>query len=77
MGPVGDAGGVCAADYREFFLCSSSPAQALAQLADRSQVSIVVFDPIARPAPRGLLMTAVAPGADGAALERGLEVFAR
>ena len=66
------------ADYREFFWVSSPATRHSRNLAARSQVSIVVFDsqvPVGSAA--AVYMTAVAQELTGAALERGLEVFAR
>ena len=66
------------ADYREFFWVSSPATRHSRNLATRSQVSIVVFDsqvPVGSAA--AVYMTAVAQELTGAALERGLEVFAR
>jgi nitroimidazol reductase NimA-like FMN-containing flavoprotein (pyridoxamine 5'-phosphate oxidase superfamily) len=66
------------ADYREFFWVSSPATRHSRNLAARSQVSIVVFDsqvPVGDAA--AVYMTAVAQELTGAALERGLEVFAR
>ena len=75
---MGDAGVVRAADYREFFWVSSPATRHSRNLAARSQVSVVVFDsqvPVGSAA--AVYMTAVAQELTGAALERGLEVFAR
>ena len=66
------------ADYREFFWVSSPATRHSRNLAARSQVSVVVFDsqvPVGSAA--AVYMTAVAQELTGAALERGLEVFAR
>ena len=66
------------ADYREFFWVSSPATRHSRNRAARSQVSIVVFDsqvPVGSAA--AVYMTAVAQELTGAALERGLEVFAR
>jgi nitroimidazol reductase NimA-like FMN-containing flavoprotein (pyridoxamine 5'-phosphate oxidase superfamily) len=66
------------ADYREFFWVSSPATRHSRNLSARSQVSIVVFDsqvPVGSAA--AVYMTAVAQELTGAALERGLEVFAR
>ena len=66
------------ADYRKFFWVSSPATRHSRNLAARSQVSIVVFDsqvPVGSAA--AVYMTAVAQELTGAALERGLEVFAR
>ena len=66
------------ADYREFFWVSSPATRHSRNLAARSEVSIVVFDsqvPVGSAA--AVYMTAVAQELTGAALERGLEVFAR
>ena len=65
-------------DYREVFWVSSPATRHSRNLAARSQVSIVVFDsqvPVGSAA--AVYMTAVAQELTGAALERGLEVFAR
>jgi nitroimidazol reductase NimA-like FMN-containing flavoprotein (pyridoxamine 5'-phosphate oxidase superfamily) len=66
------------ADYREFFWVSSPAARHSRNIAIRSAVSIVIFDsqvPVGSAA--AVYMTAVAQELTGAALERGLEVFAR
>jgi hypothetical protein len=65
------------ADYGELFWVSSAQARHSRNLAARPQVSIVVFDsqvPVGSAA--AVYMLAVAQELTGAALERGLDVFA-
>jgi nitroimidazol reductase NimA-like FMN-containing flavoprotein (pyridoxamine 5'-phosphate oxidase superfamily) len=65
-------------DHREFFWVSSPAARHSRNIADRPEVSIVVFDSqVAVGSASAVYMTAVAQLLTGASQERGLEIFAR
>ncbi|MGH2662689.1 MAG: pyridoxamine 5'-phosphate oxidase family protein [Actinomycetota bacterium] len=64
--------------YREFFWVSSPEARHSRNLANRPQVSMVIFDsrtPIGTG--QGVYMSAVAGELTGAELDRGIEIFSR
>jgi nitroimidazol reductase NimA-like FMN-containing flavoprotein (pyridoxamine 5'-phosphate oxidase superfamily) len=66
------------ADYREFFWVSSPQARHSRNLAERPQVSIVIFDsqvPVGSAA--AVYMVAAAQELTGAELDGGMDVFAR
>jgi nitroimidazol reductase NimA-like FMN-containing flavoprotein (pyridoxamine 5'-phosphate oxidase superfamily) len=64
-------------DYRELFWVSDPGARHSRNVAQRPQVSIVIFDSHAAGGWKSVYMSALAEELSGADLERGIEIFSR
>jgi pyridoxine/pyridoxamine 5'-phosphate oxidase len=64
-------------DYHDFLWVSDPEARHSRNLAERPQVSIVIFDSHSTGALKSVYMSALADELTGAELEQGIEVFSR